>query len=135
MITRRHLLGATGAASLAATLGTLSGSGRAADGDYRALVVRQSQRRQRRPQHARADRRMHNDYQTARTNLALPKASLLPMPGSAAGHTFGLHPALAPILSLCTPGAAGLHQPMSVRWSSLPRRRRCWPARWTCRPS
>ena len=35
-------------------------------------------------------------------NLALPKASLLALPGSAAGHTFGLHPALAPLVRLYT---------------------------------
>ena len=34
------------------------------------------------------------DYQRSRQNLAIPRNSLLNLPGTAAGHTFGLHPAL-----------------------------------------
>ena len=43
---------------------------------------------------------MYSDYQTARANLALPKASLATLAGSAAGHTFGLHASLAPLAPL-----------------------------------
>jgi uncharacterized protein (DUF1501 family) len=42
----------------------------------------------------------YNDYQAARANLALPKASLVNLPGSAGGRTYGLHPGLAPLLPL-----------------------------------
>ena len=44
----------------------------------------------------------YNDYQTARANLALPKASLAALPGSAGGRTFGLHPALSQLVPLYT---------------------------------
>ena len=43
---------------------------------------------------------MYNDYQAARQNLALPKASLINLAGTAAGHSFGLHAALAPMVPL-----------------------------------
>lgn len=41
-----------------------------------------------------------NDYQTARANLALPKASLVNLPGTPGGRTFGLHPGLADLQAL-----------------------------------
>ena len=43
---------------------------------------------------------MFGDYQSARQNLALPKASLANLPGTAAGHAFGLHASLAPLVPL-----------------------------------
>lgn len=46
----------------------------------------------------------YNDYATARPILALPKESLAPLRGSSAGHTFGLHPALAPLAPLYDKG-------------------------------
>ena len=42
----------------------------------------------------------YSDYQRSRTNLALAKDSLVALPGSSAGHTFGLHPALTPLVPL-----------------------------------
>lgn len=42
----------------------------------------------------------YNDYAAARPVLALPKESLAALSGSSAGHTFGLHPALAPLAEL-----------------------------------
>lgn len=42
----------------------------------------------------------YDDYAAARPILALPKESLAPLSGSSAGHTFGLHPALAPLAEL-----------------------------------
>jgi uncharacterized protein (DUF1501 family) len=42
----------------------------------------------------------YTDYQNARTNLALPKSSLVNLAGASAGHTFGLHSALAPLAPL-----------------------------------
>ena len=100
MMRRRGLLTAGGAASLAALstgLGTLWGDGSraAAGGDYRALVVL----------FLNGGNDGHNllvptdgaygDYQTARANLALPKNSLLTLPGTSIGHSFGVHPSLA----------------------------------------
>jgi len=43
---------------------------------------------------------MYGDYQAARQNLALPRASLAALPGVAAGHNFGLHAALAPLVPM-----------------------------------
>lgn len=40
------------------------------------------------------------DYAAARPVLALPKDTLVALSGSSAGHTFGLHPALAPLANL-----------------------------------
>ena len=42
----------------------------------------------------------YNDYQTARANLALPKAALVNLPGTPGGRTFGLHPGLADLQAL-----------------------------------
>lgn len=42
----------------------------------------------------------YNDYQSARANLALSKASLVNLPGSAGGRAFGLHPGLTDLLPL-----------------------------------
>ena len=44
------------------------------------------------------------DYQASRANLAIPKDSLVKLPGSAAGHTFAIHPSLAPLASLYNAG-------------------------------
>ena len=40
----------------------------------------------------------YRDYQASRANLALAKDSLVTLPGTAAGHSFGMHPALRPLL-------------------------------------
>ena len=42
----------------------------------------------------------YSDYASARPILALPKDSLIPLNGSSAGHSFGLHPGLAPLATL-----------------------------------
>lgn len=42
----------------------------------------------------------YNDYQNSRPVLALPKESLITLDGSSGGHTFALHPGLAPLASL-----------------------------------
>jgi uncharacterized protein (DUF1501 family) len=103
MIGRRQLIG--GGAAAAALAGTTSLLGladrsQAAGEDYRALVVvfltgGSDGNNMLVPTDA-----MYNDYQLARANLALPKASLATLPGSAAGHTFGLHASLAPLVPL-----------------------------------
>lgn len=90
------------AASLggAGLLGALSLPGSAAASDYRALVV----------VFLTGGNDGHNtlvptdgaylDYNRARPDLALPKDSLVSQAGSSAGHSFGLHPALAPLAAL-----------------------------------
>ena len=102
MISRRQLLGG-GAAGLAgvgaASLG-LTGFGHAAGEDYRALVVVFLNGGNDGHNLIVPTDAMFTDYQSARANLALPKASLANLPGSAAGHTFGLHPSLAPLVPL-----------------------------------
>jgi uncharacterized protein (DUF1501 family) len=42
----------------------------------------------------------YNDYSAGRYDLALAKNSLVALNGTSAGHTLGLHPALAPLASL-----------------------------------
>ncbi len=42
----------------------------------------------------------YTDYAAARPILALPKESLIALNGSSTGHTFALHPALAPLATL-----------------------------------
>ena len=95
---RRRWLGSAAALPAISTLPLLGGPAQAAD--YRALVV----------VFLLGGNDGHNclvptdaaygDYQRSRTNLALPRASLLTLPGTSAGHTFGLHPALAPLVPL-----------------------------------
>ena len=98
-LTRRQWLGS--AASALPALGALPFiPGAAQASDYRAVVVL----------FLTGGNDGHNclvptdaaygDYQRARTNLALPKASLVTLPGSSAGHSFGMHPALAPLAPL-----------------------------------
>lgn len=103
---RRSFLSVLGSAPLGASLGgagllgTLSLPGSAAAADYRALVV----------VFLAGGNDGHNtlvptdgaylDYQRARPDLALAKASLVDLPGSSAGHSFGLHASLAPLSGL-----------------------------------
>ncbi len=46
----------------------------------------------------------YNDYSRARPGLALPKDSLVPLSGLSLGHTFGMHPGLAPLAPLYAQG-------------------------------
>ena len=46
----------------------------------------------------------YTDYERARTNLALPRASLVQLAGESAGHRFGIHPALGPLAPLYDQG-------------------------------
>lgn len=104
MINRRQLLGAGGLASLGASLGSLSSSSQAAGEPYRALVVIHLNGGNDGNNLLVPTDTAYNDYQVARQTLALAKASLSNLPGSAIGHTFGVHPALAPLVPLYTQG-------------------------------
>lgn len=93
---RRTLLQATALAALAPTVAQAA--------DYRALVV----------VFLTGGNDGHNclvptdgaysDYQRARTNLALSRDSLVKLPNPTAGHTFGVHPALSPLVPAYTQG-------------------------------
>lgn len=99
MMRRRHWL--QGMAALGAPLAMgplitgLAGSSAAAGGDYRALVVVYLVGGNDGHNTLVPTDAAYNDYQAARRNLALPKSSLVALPGQTIGHTFGLHPALA----------------------------------------
>ncbi|MEO8298850.1 MAG: DUF1501 domain-containing protein [Burkholderiales bacterium] len=55
------------------------------------------------------DTAAYNLYRSARTNLALPQASLLPIaPSNSGGARYGLHPAMAGVQQLFTSGQAAL---------------------------
>jgi uncharacterized protein (DUF1501 family) len=100
MLHRRQFLGAAGAATASGLLGGVSLESLAAGDDYRALVVVYLNGGSDGNNLIVPTDGAYGDYQTARANLAIPKASLKALPGTAAGHSFGLHPALAPLLPL-----------------------------------
>ena len=110
MNTRRSFLdamGRAGALGAAGLLGGLGGSASASNEDYRALVVLFLSGGNDGNNVLVPTDGMYGDYQAARANLALPKASLVALPGTAAGHSFGLHPALAPFVSRYADGRLG----------------------------
>ncbi len=104
MMNRRHFLAS--AASLAGIgtgagiLSSLPQRSWAAGEDYRALVVVFLNGGNDGHNVLVPTDAGYNDYQAARANLALPKGSLVSLPGSAGGRTYGLHPGLAPLLTL-----------------------------------
>ena len=106
MITRRKLLGAGGAASAAGLagaaglLGSVATSGLAASTDYRALVVLFLNGGNDGNNLLVPTDGAFTDYQASRSTLAFSKASLASLPGTAAGHSFGLHPSLAPLVPI-----------------------------------
>lgn len=100
MIHRRHFLGAAGAATAGGLLGGLSLPVLSAGEDYRALVVVYLNGGNDGNNLIVPTDGAYGDYQTARANLAIPKASLKRLPGTAVGHSFGLHPSLAPLVSM-----------------------------------
>jgi uncharacterized protein (DUF1501 family) len=101
MMDRRHFLAS--AASLAGIgagaglLGSLPQRSWAAGEDYRALIVVFLNGGNDGHNVLVPTDAGYNDYQAARANLALPKTSLVNLPGSAGGRTFGVHPGLAPL--------------------------------------
>ena len=104
MIDRRVFLGGAGAAAASSLLGGLALPGLAAGEDYRALVVVYLNGGNDGNNTLVPTDAAYNDYQTSRANLAIPRASLAALPGAAAGRTFGLHPALAPLVPIYTEG-------------------------------
>ena len=58
----------------------------------------------------------YSDYESSRGVLALPRSSLLSLPAPAAGHTFGLHPSLAPLMPLYYHTHVFLIQPSVKGW-------------------
>jgi uncharacterized protein (DUF1501 family) len=104
---RRRVLGAAGLTSLAGLMGGLSLPGAAAGEDYRALVVIYLNGGNDGNNTLVPTDGAYGDYQTSRANLAIPKNSLLTLPGSAIGHTFGVHPALKDLLPLYATGRLG----------------------------
>jgi len=97
---RRDVLRGLSLLPPAGLLGTLSNSGAAADAEYRALVVVFLAGGNDGHNVLVPTDGLYTDYQAARQNLALPRNSLVRLPGQAAGHTFGLHPALQPLVPL-----------------------------------
>ena len=113
MSTRRAVLGAMagagslGAAALVGQLPQMARMAHAAGEEYRALVVLFLDGGNDGHNLIVPTDAMYGDYQAARSNLALPKNSLAALPGSAGGHTFGLHSALASLVPLYTQGRLG----------------------------
>jgi uncharacterized protein (DUF1501 family) len=91
------LKSAVGAAGL---LGALNIPGVAAAGDYRALVCVFLTGGNDGNNALVPTDGAYLDYNRARSDLALPKASLVNLSGSSAGHSFGVNAALAPLASL-----------------------------------
>jgi uncharacterized protein (DUF1501 family) len=99
-VTRRTFLRALGLPVTASLLAPLLASSQAQGGDYRALVVLYLGGGNDGHNVLVPTDGLYTDYQAARQNLALPRNSLLPLTGSHIGHTFGLHPALQPLVPL-----------------------------------
>ena len=102
MINRRHLLGAAGGATAAGVLGGLNLPTLAAGENYKAVVVIHINGGCDGNNLLIPTDAAYTDYATSRANLAFLKAQLANLPGAAAGHTFGLHPSLAPLVPLYT---------------------------------
>lgn len=102
MMRRRHVLAGLGGLGTLGTLASMPGSADAAGEDYRAVVVVYLNGGNDGHNTLVPTDGMYLDYQAARQNLALPRNSLLALPGSSIGHRFGLHPALSPMVSMYT---------------------------------
>lgn len=103
MSTRRQVLSALaglGSLGTAGLLSQLPNRVHAADEEYRALIVLFLTGGNDGNNLIVPTDAMYSDYQSARQNLALSKASLAALPGRTADHTFGLHPSLAPLVKL-----------------------------------
>ena len=97
---RRAFLSQAGWIGTCAALGATALKGSAASTDYRALVVLFLNGGNDGNNLLIPTDAAFTDYQTSRQSLALPRASLADLPGRAIGHTFGVHPSLAPLVPL-----------------------------------
>jgi uncharacterized protein (DUF1501 family) len=98
---RRHFLGHLGWLGACGAMGATALPGSAATtSDYRALVVLYLNGGNDGNNVLIPTDGAYNDYQSSRGDLGLLKASLATLPGSAAGHTFGVHPSLSPLVPL-----------------------------------
>jgi uncharacterized protein (DUF1501 family) len=102
---RRHFLRFAGAAPLVSMVGAASLLGEsktahAAADDYRALVVVFLNGGNDGLNSLVPTDGAYNDYAAARPELALAKSVLAPLAGTSADHSFGVHPALAPLATL-----------------------------------
>jgi uncharacterized protein (DUF1501 family) len=109
MMKRRHFLRLTGAAPVVSLLGGASLLGQMHDGlaaasDYRAVICLFLGGGNDGNNTLVPLDGAYGDYSTARPELALPKDSLVKLNGSSAGHSFGLHPGLAPLADLYNQG-------------------------------
>lgn len=100
---RRHFLRYAGALPSISLLGgasLLGDAAHAAGDDYRAVIVLFLNGGNDGLNCLVPTDAAYDDYARARPELALAKSVLAPLAGSSAGHTFGLHPALAPLAPL-----------------------------------
>ena len=100
MISRRHFIAHSGLWGATSILGCSTLPTAAASSDYRSLVVLYLNGGNDGNNLLVPTDGAYGDYETARSSLALPKNSLVNLQGSAAGHTFGVHPSLANIAPL-----------------------------------
>lgn len=104
---RRHFLRIAGAAPVVSVIGgtgLLGQQALAADNDYRALIVLYLNGGNDGLNSLVPMDGAYSDYAKARPELALSKDVLAPLAGSSIGHTFGLHPALAPLAPMYEAG-------------------------------
>lgn len=106
---RRHFLRLSGVAPTLGLLGGASvlsslGQANAATDDYRALICLYLGGGNDGNNTLIPTDGAYSDYSKARPDLALAKDSLSMLNGASGGHTFGLHPAMAPLASLYNKG-------------------------------
>ena len=100
MMNRRHFLGHAGAVSLATLAATLGSIKDVQAADYKALVIVFLSGGHDGNNILIPTDAAYSDYAKARPSLALPKDSLVALPGSHLGHQFALSPATRPLASL-----------------------------------
>lgn len=105
---RRHFLRFAGAAPVLGMLGASTvldaGLAHAAGDDYRALVVVFLNGGNDGLNSLVPTDGAYNDYAGARPELAITKGVLASLTGTSGGHTYGMHPALAPLAQLYNSG-------------------------------
>jgi uncharacterized protein (DUF1501 family) len=104
MMSRRRFLGGAGVLPFTAALSAIEGRALAEANDYRALVVLYLNGGNDGNNVLVPTDGAYGDYQAARQNLTLPRTDLVALSGTAAGHTFGVHPAFRPLVPLYEQG-------------------------------